>query len=470
MVYKNKIYVYGGCKPLYSNDLLEIDMKTLHCDRIINAQNNAIARGGHTLNIYDNKLLAFGGWIKNNDCTNMLEVFNFSDKKWSSHDITIPKLTGHSAVVYNDDLIIFGGSNSDGTISNKMYFVNLKTYGAAEKKFKGYVQHMSCHDAFIYDNKMFVVGGWTSNDGYLNNDELAYYDIIKNNWFTVEIKSLMHLRGAAANIYGNKLYMFGGLRKKKYNNELVVIDLDKFSLVKLSTSIDPLAFHSVNIYGTSLIITGGKIGPPAKYSTSRNIYMIDLPLPKLNNIFNIQKFNDFNILLKNELVCCCIKVLFVQNEKIMSLIGDKNYIELEKYNITKAGIYSAVEFMFNEYISHSIDKDTLTNILKFYHTFDFHDISFSFLNHIYGNDKKNLLDGSYSLENRLSEIYNKSILCDVTLISTDKQKFKAHKVILKYFSKYFMALFDNNFKDSKSDELVLDHDSTSIKVMLGYIY
>ena len=59
VVYKDKIYIFGGCNPTYNNQFLQIDFETMKIKKV-DSITTPLKRGGHTLTVHDDKLFAFG--------------------------------------------------------------------------------------------------------------------------------------------------------------------------------------------------------------------------------------------------------------------------------------------------------------------------------------------------------------------------------------------------------------------------
>lgn len=62
-------------------------------------------------------------------------------------------------------------------------------------------------------------------------------------------------------------------------------------------------------------------------------------------------------------------------------------------------------------------------------------------------------------------------LADITLISNDNVRFKAHKAILCAHSKFFLKMLQTTFQESKLEEFIIHEASgESLKLILDYIY
>lgn len=112
------MYLYGGvkdnCDP--NEHLYRLDMRTFKWELVEQLGEVPLPRDEHTGNLYQNSLITFGGFVEG-ERTNQIHKFNFSNSKWetvkSTSKICPEPRAGHSAVIYKDLLIIFGGKNEE---------------------------------------------------------------------------------------------------------------------------------------------------------------------------------------------------------------------------------------------------------------------------------------------------------------------------------------------------------------------
>ena len=66
--------------------------------------------------------------------------------------------------------------------------------------------------------------------------------------------------------------------------------------------------------------------------------------------------------------------------------------------------------------------------------------------------------------------HRENFLCDVVLLTSDKQEFYVHKLVLAACSPYFRAMF-KGFQESGQNRIVLqDVDPKALSLLLDYIY
>jgi N-acetylneuraminic acid mutarotase len=120
--YNNALYLFGGAKDAsLSNDLYKFSQRKW--EKIV-ASNPPSRRYGHTAVVKDDNMFVFGGEDDGSEEeVNEVHRFDFKRQKWTkllikSEYVPVGR-DGHSAVVYGDEMIVFGGYNSEwGELSN----------------------------------------------------------------------------------------------------------------------------------------------------------------------------------------------------------------------------------------------------------------------------------------------------------------------------------------------------------------
>ena len=125
--------------------------------------------------------------------------------------------SGHSAVIYNQSMYIFGGLGEYRY--NDMFKFDFQTQTWSEIKANNEEKLPSkrCkHSACIYQNMMYIFGGWDSS-GKLN--DMYRYVFDRNEWELVQCTNPPPARSAhSVAIYQNFMYLFGGIGDNKYND------------------------------------------------------------------------------------------------------------------------------------------------------------------------------------------------------------------------------------------------------------
>lgn len=190
-------------------------------------------RYGHTVVSHEDKIYLWGGRDDESSC-NTLYQFDVSTHTWRRPEVKgcIPySRDGHSAAVKDDCMYIFGGWEADSEVySQQIHLLNLKTFHwrlvttTGESPSSRDFPTMTCLNDYLY-----VFGGrgdalglnQSGHDFY--DDNLFQFDIKRYHWSRVPTKSSpIGRRSHSAFVYNNKLYIFGGFNAliPKHFNDL----------------------------------------------------------------------------------------------------------------------------------------------------------------------------------------------------------------------------------------------------------
>jgi N-acetylneuraminic acid mutarotase len=129
------MYLFGGSnqqKRDHHHTFWLLDLKTLRWD-IIQARGDVpINREDHTAVIYEGAIVVFGGFLPNGEKTNDIYMYYFKENKWEKVSVLgldLPKSrAGHSAIVFGDSMVIFGGRDEDSNKMNDIWVFNFTSY------------------------------------------------------------------------------------------------------------------------------------------------------------------------------------------------------------------------------------------------------------------------------------------------------------------------------------------------------
>lgn len=133
-------------------------------------------RFSHSAVIHENSMYVFGGGSSTNTTFNDLWRFDLSKREWirplSMGTYPSPKACA-SMVCHNNSLILFGGwrhPSSYPPYQPWRLFDELHVYSIGDNKWTSITRYdgpppMTGHSASIHDNSMIVFGGYTSTDG-----------------------------------------------------------------------------------------------------------------------------------------------------------------------------------------------------------------------------------------------------------------------------------------------------------------
>jgi N-acetylneuraminic acid mutarotase len=197
----------------------------------------------HSAVVYNNKMIIFGGHnplpgsnfisdVKN-------EMFEFSLETGEWTNITndqMPARTEHASVMHQSKMYIVGGYSSQQGYRNDMITYDLETKQVSKIECKGSVpQGRSAHTAVVYNNDIYVFGGW---NGGASNNEFFRYNIVRDEWTQVTGtgEAPAPRRSHCACVYGNAMYVWGGFN----GTENCASTLHKFDFITKRWSVEPI--------------------------------------------------------------------------------------------------------------------------------------------------------------------------------------------------------------------------------------
>ncbi|XP_055628388.1 F-box only protein 42 [Toxorhynchites rutilus septentrionalis] len=118
-LHRNSMYVFGGASSYDTtfNDLWRFDLSRREWIRPISMGTYPSPKAGASLVCHKELLVLFGGWRHSYTpfqmCTlfDELHIYNLADNRWTIHNLAFgpPPMTGHSATVHHNKMIVFGG-------------------------------------------------------------------------------------------------------------------------------------------------------------------------------------------------------------------------------------------------------------------------------------------------------------------------------------------------------------------------
>jgi N-acetylneuraminic acid mutarotase len=144
-------------------------------------------RDEHTALIYEGSMVIFGGFV-NGERTNDIYRYYFNDNRWEmvqSHSpLKPPKRAGHSAIILGDNMYIYGGKDEDYNKLGDIWSFSFGTYLWQEIKQAdeyGFAPlPRSGHSACIYKDCMVIFGGIYEVTKEL--DDVDVFDFKKRKW------------------------------------------------------------------------------------------------------------------------------------------------------------------------------------------------------------------------------------------------------------------------------------------------
>ncbi|CAO3589970.1 unnamed protein product [Absidia cylindrospora] len=113
----------------------------------------------------NHQLFVYGGG--GNNVTNDLHVLNLCDMRWETIQtvtgVAPCKRYGHTATLWKHYIIVFGGCNEYQAYCNDIHIFDLENLTWCQPQIKGSVSARYLHSAVVYDDKLFVYGGFAKN-------------------------------------------------------------------------------------------------------------------------------------------------------------------------------------------------------------------------------------------------------------------------------------------------------------------
>ena len=188
----------------------------------INAQNGweqmasmDIAKGGSVSCVSDNMIYVFGGANKNIAATlNSAEAYNTETNEWSKLENMPIDLYESNTEVIKDIIYVVGGWRKSGGT----YFTSNSTFaydpeGGSWKTRKNCPVITGTNSSCVLNDKLYILGGLKdfADEDNLGQDQALVYDPAMDSWDSIPKMLYQRGEGAAASVFENKIYIFGGL-------------------------------------------------------------------------------------------------------------------------------------------------------------------------------------------------------------------------------------------------------------------
>jgi N-acetylneuraminic acid mutarotase len=193
IVFGDKMFLFGGSnletenKKFFSLDLNQFKWE------IVKVRGDGVpdSRDEHSACFYENEasMIIFGGFIKGVR-TNEMDKFLFQENRWVK--LTLPQTairprprSGHSAVIHQSSMYVFGGRGDDNIKLNDLWRFDISTNVWQEIKQEGTVPIPRCgHSCDIFEGQYLIMfGGIYEITKELN--DLQMFDLTKKKWVTL---------------------------------------------------------------------------------------------------------------------------------------------------------------------------------------------------------------------------------------------------------------------------------------------
>jgi hypothetical protein len=232
-------------------------------------------RYGHSAICYNNSMIMFGGTnIITNKALNDVHVLDLTTWKW-----TKPKVTGqipsprsfHTAVLYQDKMLVWGGYREVIESSFKfndvyLHILDLKTWRWSKMTPMGTLPAArSHHSAVIFEDKLIIHGG--AFDIYASFNDLYILDLRKKRWLPVELELCHPVALPGLKLHGNTLIrFFGDGAYQGFCADVLTLDLTNLDFTKpLKLSFQSANFQGIEDYSYKVPIPPNALGDEDDY-------------------------------------------------------------------------------------------------------------------------------------------------------------------------------------------------------------
>ncbi|KAI8638856.1 hypothetical protein BD408DRAFT_372732 [Parasitella parasitica] len=136
------------------------------------------------------------------------------------------KRYGHTATLWNNYIIVFGGCNEFQEYCNDVHVFDTEKLAWFQPELNGSVSARYLHSASVYDDKLFIYGGFAKNsDRTYVLDELSVLDLKTFTWS--KYHGVPPRYNHSATLVGHKMYIYAG--KDEHGNtisDLFVVNLN----------------------------------------------------------------------------------------------------------------------------------------------------------------------------------------------------------------------------------------------------
>ncbi|KXJ23470.1 attractin-like protein 1 [Exaiptasia diaphana] len=233
-----------------------------------NNQENIIGRASHGAGLIDEWLWVYGGYSLNTAPFDDLIRYHLPSNAWEVVEpLSVPvpsRRYGHSLIVYNGSLIIYGGTINGKVINQLWSFDTISRQWTLLLPDRGSDDPIavSGHTATLVDNKMFVIFGYGPQEGY--TQKVQEFDLVSRQWKFHSVNALIVLatfgHSSSYDPTTGRIYVFGGYRKitkQEISNELSFYLPSQNKWGVLLSSGYRRFLHSSVMMGDMLIVFGG---------------------------------------------------------------------------------------------------------------------------------------------------------------------------------------------------------------------
>jgi leucine-zipper-like transcriptional regulator 1 len=273
------------------NDLHSLDLKNLEWNRIVPSEESKTPDpiSGHVGFFFNENYFIHGGYFEGS-FNDALFQFNFETNSWNlvkTKNTPKPR-SYHSGILFQNNLVLFGGFVQENNSTfheycNEIYTLNMKEMNWELLKVDNPPSCRSGHTANLYKNEMIIFGGF-GNDKC--SDDFCSFDLKKQEWRKLEYfgEKIKRRFCHTSIIHLDDLYLYGGSDGLDDLSTLYCINLLDYHVKKVVMTENSLSYHSMVFYKNKLIIFGGDDNNESTRNISNDVlkFHIDYYVPFIN--------------------------------------------------------------------------------------------------------------------------------------------------------------------------------------------
>ncbi|KAG5438883.1 hypothetical protein PCANB_002213 [Pneumocystis canis] len=267
------IYVFGGLvKEKVKHDLWVIDTVTMTSYQIQAPGDCPGSRVGHAALVIGNAFIVFGGDTKtsrNNINDNSLYLLNTSSKMWTKAVIYGQKPSGrygHSLNILGTKIIIFGGQ-METFFFNDLISFDLDTLNTSNARWEqinpitNSPPARTNHIMITYQENLYLFGGTNSNQWF---NDVWVFDYKNLSWKEVVCNGCIPQprEGHSASLIDDIIYIFGGRGLDGSDlGDLIAFKITTsrwYIFQNMGPSPSPRSGHTLTSFGQKIIVLGGE--------------------------------------------------------------------------------------------------------------------------------------------------------------------------------------------------------------------
>lgn len=304
ITYNNYIYVFSGSGDIFFRDLVRFNIPFKKWEHVISkGKTSPTKREGHSAVLYNHCVYIFGGYDSYVHYYNDLWCLDLKNLKWSEMkqigDVPEER-DGHTAVVMNGMQYIFAGFTRSTGYNNRLFMYDFDSKKWTKILPKTTPRARARHTATVYEGCMIVFGGYNGNTGTYFND-LWCFNPHTETWTELLVpNSVPGVFAHTALLYKHEMIIFGGTTRTGLQNWLWNYDLctNRFTLLKQYNAPNSRKSHVATLYGDTMFVMGGEFDDKCR---TMEVYMLPLittyALPVVN-ILTKNKLIDVTVMFK----------------------------------------------------------------------------------------------------------------------------------------------------------------------------